>query len=80
MSGHDQPAGTLLNRKGPDTIGWMQKAPQTVSERAGRDRNAHLQWERSCSMRMDGKTDMKRLIVVYRNFAKASRSQPVNVV
>jgi len=29
-----------------------------------------IKWEPSCSMRTDGRTDMTKLIVVFRNFAK----------
>jgi len=37
-----------------------------------------VQWEPSCSMRTDGRTDMTKLIVAFRNFMKASKNQSVN--
>ena len=33
-----------------------------------------VQWESSCSMRTDWRTDVEKLIVAFRNFAKASRT------
>ena len=41
-----------------------------------------VQWEPSCFSRMDGRTDgqrdMKKLIVNFRNFAKASTNKIMN--
>jgi hypothetical protein len=31
-------------------------------------------WEPSCSMRADGQTDMRKLIVAFRNFANAPKN------
>ena len=32
------------------------------------------QWEPSCSMRAEGKTDVTKVIVAFRNFAKAPKN------
>ena len=32
-------------------------------------------WESSCSMKTDGHTDMRRITVAFRNFAKAPKNQ-----
>ena len=34
-----------------------------------------VQWEPSCSMRTDGRTDMTKLIVAFRNFANAHKNK-----
>ena len=39
-----------------------------------------LHWEPSCSMRTIRQTDMKKLIVAFRNFANAPKSSPVSVL
>jgi len=36
-----------------------------------------VQWEPSCSIRTDGRTDMTKLIVAFRNFANAPKIQLV---
>jgi len=33
-----------------------------------------VQWEQSCSMRTDGRTDLAKLIVALRNFANAPQN------
>jgi len=33
-----------------------------------------IQWEPSCSMWTDGRTDMTKLIVAFRNFVNASKN------
>jgi hypothetical protein len=35
-----------------------------------------VQWEQSCSMRTDGRTDKTKLIVAFRNFEKAPKNYP----
>jgi Fe-S-cluster formation regulator IscX/YfhJ len=36
-----------------------------------------MQWEPSCSLRTDRQTDMKKLIVAFRNFADAPKNSSV---
>jgi hypothetical protein len=35
-----------------------------------------VQWEPSCSIRTDGRTDMTNLVVAFRNFAKTPKHKP----
>jgi hypothetical protein len=39
-----------------------------------------VQWQPSCSMRADGWTDMTKLIVAFRNFAKASKKNDTGIL
>jgi hypothetical protein len=39
-----------------------------------------FQWEPSYSTRADGRTDMTKLVVAFRNFANAPKNQSVNAV
>jgi hypothetical protein len=36
-----------------------------------------LQWAQNCSMRMDRRTDMMKLIIAFRNFAKAPKKAQI---
>jgi len=69
MSGHDQPAGTLLNSEGPDTT--RVEATMSLNVLEETEMGAELFYA-------NGRTDMMRLIVALCNFSKASEGQSVN--
>ena len=38
-----------------------------------------VQWEPSCSMRADGRTDMTKLIIAFRNFENAPKTHTIEI-